>query len=197
MKSFTKKMKRKSILVLLSLFAVFFLLSVTFTMSKYVIEKPVGNITLTVTGGDVLIPGLELRNTLGTSVTEVVFGRTEDYVSEIVGIKPKNVDVKRTGKIKLYAKGTKAYILSGRKIYANPNCFHTFYDLKELTSVDFSNFDTGIVTDMRGMFRGCTKLTEVKNITSWNVKNVEDMEFLFRDCTSLTTLDLSGWNTAK
>ena len=58
MKSFTKKMKRKSILVLLSLFAVFFLLSVTFTMSKYVIEKPVGNITLTVTGGDVLIPGL-------------------------------------------------------------------------------------------------------------------------------------------
>ena len=197
MKNFTKKIKRKSILVLLSLFAVFFLLSVTFTMSKYVIEKPVGNITLTVTGGDVLIPGLELRNTLGTSVTEVVFGRTEDYVSEIVGIKPKNVDVKRSGKIKLYAKGTKAYILSGRKIYANPNCFHTFYDLKELTSVDFSNFDTGMVTDMRGMFRGCTKLTEVKNITSWNVKNVEDMEFLFRDCTSLTTLDLSGWNTEK
>ena len=190
-------MKRKSILVLLSLFAVFFLLSVTFTMSKYVIEKQAGTLTLNITGAAVLLPGLQFRNTLGESVTEVVFGRKEAYEQEIVGIEPKNVGVKKEDKIELYADGTKAYILSNRKIYANPNCFHTFYDLKELTSVDFSNFETGMVTDMRGMFRGCTKLTEVKNITSWNVKNVEDMEFLFRDCTSLTTLDLSGWNTAK
>ena len=197
MKSFTNKMRRNSLLVLLSLFAVVFLLSVTVTMSKYVIEKQAGTLTLTVTGGDVLLPGLELRKAMGTTVTEVVFGRTDDYLSEIDGIEPKNVDAKRTGKIKLYAKGTKAYILSGRKIYANPDCWHTFYELKELTSVDFSNFDTGMVTTMRGMFRGCTKLTEVKNITSWNTKNVEDMEFLFRDCTSLTSLDLSGWNTAK
>ena len=197
MKSFTKKMKRKSILVLLSLFAVFFLLSVTFTMSKYVIEKPVGNITLNVTGADVLLPGLQVRNALDDSVTEVVFGLTKDYEDEIAGIEPKSVDVNKKGKIKLYAVGTRAYILSDRKIYANPDSHHLFYHRKELTSVDFSNFDAGIVTDMRGMFIGCTKLAKVKNITSWNTKNVEDMEFLFRDCTSLTTLDLSGWNTAK
>lgn len=197
MKNFTKKIRSKSIIVLLSLLSVFFVLSVTFTMSKYVIEKPVGNITLNLTSVDTLIPGLQLRNTLGTSVTEVVFGKTEDYESEIAGIEPINVDVQKKGKIKLYVNGTKAYILSDRKIYANPDCWHTFYELKELTSVDFSNFETGMVTNMRGMFRGCTKLTEVKNITSWNTKNVEDMEFLFRDCTSLTTLDLSGWNTAN
>lgn len=175
----------------------FFVLSVTFTMSKYVIEKQVGNITLNLTSVDTLIPGLQLRNTLGTSVTEVVFGKTEDYENEIAGIEPINVDVQKKGKIKLYAKGTKAYILSDRKIYANPDCFHAFYELMELTSVDFSNFDTGMVTNMRGMFRGCTKLTEVKNISSWDTKNVEDMEFLFRDCPSLVSLDLSGWNTAK
>lgn len=197
MKNFTKKIRSKSIIVLLSLLSVFFVLSVTFTMSKYVIEKQVGNITLNLTSVDTLISGLQLRNTLGTSVTEVVFGKTEDYESEIAGIEPINVDVKRTGKIKLYAKGTKAYILSDRKIYANSNCWHTFYELTELTSVDFSNFDTGMVTNMRGMFRGCTKLTEVKNISSWDTKNVEDMEFLFRDCPSLVSLDLSGWNTAS
>ena len=197
MKNFTKKIRSKSIIVLLSLLSVFFVLSVTFTMSKYVIEKQVGNITLNLTSVDTLISGLQLRNTLGTSVTEVVFGKTEDYESEIAGIEPINVDVKRTGKIKLYAKGTKAYILSDRKIYANSNCWHTFYELTELTSVDFSNFDTGMVTNMRGMFRGCTKLTEVKNISSWDTKNVEDMEFLFRDCPSLVSLALSGWNTAS
>ena len=190
-------MRRNSILVLLSLFAVVFLLSVTFTMSKYVIEKQAGTLTLTVTGGDVLLPGLEFRKAMGTTVTEVVFGRTDDYVSEIDGIEPINVDAKRKGKIKLYAKGTKVYILSNRKIYAHSDCFHTFYELKKLTSVDFSNFDTGMVTTMRGMFRGCDKLAEVKNIASWNTGNVETMEFLFRDCPSLTSLDLSGWNTAK
>lgn len=197
MKNFTKKIRSKSIIVLLSLLSVFFVLSVTFTMSKYVIEKQVGNITLDLTSVDTLIPGLQLRNTLGTSVTEVVFGLTKDYENEIAGIEPINVDVQKKGKIKLYVNGTKAYILSDRKIYANPDCWHTFYELTELTSVDFSNFDTGMVTNMRGMFRGCTKLAEVKNITSWNTGNVEDMEFLFRDCPSLTTLDLSGWNTGK
>lgn len=197
MKNFTKKIRRKSIIALLFMFLVTSLLSVAFTMSKYVIEKPVGNLTLNLTSVDTLMPGLQLRNTLGTSVTEVVFGKTDDYESEIVGIEPTNVDLKKTGKIKLYVKGTKAYILSNRKIYANPDSFHTFFELKELTSVDFSNFETGMVTNMRGMFRGCDKLAEVKNVTSWNTKNVEDMEFLFRDCPSLTTLDLSGWNTAK
>lgn len=197
MKNFTKKIRRKSIIALLFMFLVTSLLSVAFTMSKYVIEKPVGNLTLNLTSVDTLMPGLQLRNTLGTSVTEVVFGKTDDYESEIVGIEPTNVDLKKTGKIKLYVKGTKAYILSNRKIYANPNSVQMFFDLKELTSVDFSNFETGMVTNMRGMFRGCDKLAEVKNVTSWNTKNVEDMEFLFSGCSSLTTLDLSGWNTAK
>lgn len=197
MKNFTKKIRRKSIIALLFMFLVTSLLSVAFTMSKYVIEKPVGNLTLNLTSVDTLMPGLQLRNTLGTSVSEVVFGKTDDYESEIVGIEPTNVDLKKTGKIKLYVKGTKAYILSNRKIYANPDSYHTFFELKELTSVDFSNFETGMVTNMRGMFRGCVKLAEVKNVTSWNTKNVEDMEFLFHGCSSLTTLDLSGWNTAK
>lgn len=197
MKNFTKKFQYKSILALLVLLPVILLLSVTFTMSKYVTEKKIGNLTLNLTSINVLLPELQFRNTLDTSVTEVVFGRTEDYEDEIIGIEPKNVDVNRRGKIKMYVKGTKAYVLSDRKIYANPNAEHMFYDLEELTTVDFSNFDTGIVTNMRGMFLDCTKLTEVKNITSWNTKNVEDMEFLFKDCPSLVSLDLSGWDTSK
>ena len=100
-KNFTKKFQYKSILALLVLLPVILLLSVTFTMSKYVTEKKVGNLTLNLTSIDVLLPGLEFRKAMGTSVTEVVFGKTDDYESEIVGIEPKNVDVKRKGKIKL------------------------------------------------------------------------------------------------
>lgn len=200
MKNFTKKIKRKSILVLLSLFTVFFLLSVTFTMSKYVVEKQAGTLTLNVinvTGADVLLSGSDLRNTLGTSVTEVVFGRTKDYESEIVGLEARKVDVKQDGNINLYADGPKAYILSNRKIYANPDSNQMFSYFKNLTAVNFSNFDTGIVTNMKEMFRGCTKLTEVKNITSWNTKRVKDISYLFYGCSSLTSLDLSRWNTER
>ena len=196
MKNFTKKIKRKSILVLLSLFTVFFLLSVTFTMSKYVIEKQAGNLTLNITGAAVLLPGLQFRNTLGESVTEVVFGRKEAYEQEIVGIEPKNVGVKKEDKIELYADGTKANILSNRKIYANPISFQMFYNLKNLTTVYFSNFDTGIVTDMSYMFFGCDKLTDI-NVSSWNTERVKTMRYLFSGCSSLTSLDISRWKTAK
>ena len=120
MKNFTKKIQCKSILALLVLLPVILLLYVTFTMSKYVTEKKVGNLTLNLTSINVLLPELQFRNTLDTSVTEVVFGRMEDYEDEIIGIEPKNVDVNRRGKIKMYVKGTKAYVLSNRKIYANP-----------------------------------------------------------------------------
>ena len=191
------KIRHKSIIVLLSLLSAIFLLAATFTVSKYVIEKRAGTLTLNLTSIDVLAPGLQVRNAMDDSVTEVVFGLTKDYEDEVAGIVPKNVDVNKAGKIKLYAKGTKAYILADRRIYANPDSHHLFYYRTELTSIDFSNFDTGIVTDMRGMFIGCDKLAEVKNITSWNTGNVEDLEFMFRDCPSLVSLDLSGWNTSN
>ena len=160
MKNFMINIRRKSILVLLSLISAILLLFVGFTMSKYVIEKQVGSLTLNLTSADILLPGQQFSAALGTSVTKAVFGLTDDYENEIDGIEPINVDVNRTGKIKLYVKGTTAYILSNRKIYANPNSFHMFYNFEKLTAVDFSNFDTGIVKNMRGMFRGCSKLTE-------------------------------------
>ena len=196
MKNFMINIRRKSILVLLSLISAILLLFVGFTMSKYVIEKQVGTLTLNLTSADILLPGQQFRAALGTSVTKAVFGLTDDYENEIDGIESINVDVNRTGKIKLYVKGTTAYILSNRKIYANPDSFHMFYNFEKLTTVDFSNFDTGIVKNMRGMFRGCSKLTSI-NVSSWNTEKVENMEFLFRDCSSLVSLDVSEWNTAK
>ena len=107
MKNFMNKIRHKSIIVLLSLLSAIFLLAATFTVSKYVIEKRAGTLTLNLTSIDVLLRGLEFRKAMGTSVTEVVFGKTDDYESEIVGIKPINVDVKRKGKIRVICENPK------------------------------------------------------------------------------------------
>ena len=197
MKNFMNKIRHKSIIVLLSLLSAIFLLAATFTVSKYVIEKRAGTLTLNLTSIDVLLPGNDFRKAMDSRVTEIVFGLTKDYEDKVAGIEPKKVDVNKAGKIKLYTKGTTAYILSNRRIYANPDSGYLFYTLSELTSIYFSNFDVGMVTNMKGMFFHCTKLADVKNIASWNTESVTDMQYAFYECFSLTTLDFSSWNTAS
>ena len=197
MKNFMNKIRHKSIIVLLSLLSAIFLLAATFTVSKYVIEKRAGTLTLNLTSIDVLLPGKDFRKAMDSRVTEIVFGLTKDYEDEVAGIVPKNVDVNKAGKIKLYTKETKAYILSNRRIYANPDSGYLFHDLSELTSIYFSNFDVGMVRNMIGMFFHCIKLADVKNIASWNTESVTDMQYAFYECYSLTTLDFSSWNTAS
>ena len=58
------------------------------------------------------------------------------------------------------------------------------------------NFNTSNVTDMGGMFYGCSGLTtlEVSNFDTSNVTNISNM---FYHCSSLTTLDVSNWDTSK
>ena len=197
MKNFMNKIRHKSIIVLLSLLSAIFLLAATFTVSKYVIEKRAGTLTLNLTSIDVLLPGGDFRKAMDSRVTEIVFGLTKDYKDKVAGIESKNVDAKNKGKIKLYTKGTKAYILSNSRIYANPDSHYLFYNLSELTSIYFSNFDVGMVTNMTGMFFHCIKLADVKNIASWNTESVTDMRYAFYGCSSLTTLDFSSWNTAS
>ena len=49
------------------------------------------------------------------------------------------------------------------------------------------NIDTSNVSNMNGMFRGCTSLTSVP---SFNTSNVTDMSSMFVDCSSLKTVQL-------
>ncbi|MBF1004416.1 MAG: BspA family leucine-rich repeat surface protein [Lachnospiraceae bacterium] len=55
-------------------------------------------------------------------------------------------------------------------------------------------FDTSAVTDMSGLFKGCTALTSV-DIGSLNTQAVTDMSGLFEGCENLSELDLSNLNT--
>ena len=47
-------------------------------------------------------------------------------------------------------------------------------DLKNITEIDFSNFDTSEVNGMTEMFSGCTSLTSI-NFENFNTSKVNDM----------------------
>ena len=63
-----------------------------------------------------------------------------------------------------------------------------------LTSLDLSSINTQNVTDMGGMFSGCSGLTSL-DLSSINTQNVTDMSSMFSGCSGLTSLDLSSINT--
>ena len=71
-----------------------------------------------------------------------------------------------------------------------------FYNCRNLTTIDVSNFKTANVTTMEGMFSDCSVLESV-DVSGFNTANVTNMEGMFLYCPKLTTLDFSNFNTAK
>ena len=91
--------------------------------------------------------------------------------------------------------------LSEDIIYANKNASYLFYNLYNLTSIDFSNFRTDGVTDMSRMFYiydddDGAELTNL-DLSNFNTSKVTDMSYMFYNCQSLTSLDLSNFDTSK
>ena len=76
------------------------------------------------------------------------------------------------------------------------NMSYMFSGCSSLISLDLSNFITSSVTDMNNMFSNCTNL-ESLNINNFNTSKVENMSRMFENCIRLTTLDLSNFDTSK
>ena len=52
------------------------------------------------------------------------------------------------------------------------------------------------VTNMSDMFRGCSSLSSLPDISKWNTNNINNMSGMFCRCLSLSSLpDISKWNT--
>ena len=69
-----------------------------------------------------------------------------------------------------------------------------FWGCTALTTLDVSHFDTKNVTSMSYMFSNCFALTTL-NVSNFNTQNVTNMYYMFSDCTALTTLDVSHFDT--
>jgi surface protein len=63
-----------------------------------------------------------------------------------------------------------------------------------LIFLDVSGFKTDYVTYMSSMFRGCSSLKRL-DVSNFKTDNVTYMGQMFSDCSSLTSLDVSGFKT--
>ena len=77
------------------------------------------------------------------------------------------------------------------------NMQYTFRECTSFTVIDTTNWDTGNVTDISGLFYGCNKLTEIKGIENWNTSKVTDVWDLFFNCSSIEYMDLSQWDMSN
>ena len=82
------------------------------------------------------------------------------------------------------------------KIMAHTNSSGTFKEMRALTSLDLTGFDTENVTNMNAMFRDSFGLPEL-DVSKLNTANVTDMSGMFSSCEQLTELDVSMFNTEK
>ena len=76
--------------------------------------------------------------------------------------------------------------------------FDSSYDsnVKQIISVDFSNFNSLLITGLKSMFFACSSLQTI-NFRNFITSNVEDMSYMFDGCTQLQSLDLSSFDTSK
>ena len=82
----------------------------------------------------------------------------------------------------------KAVFDASFKDFRPTNTKYWFYNLKNLTTIEgLENLNTSAVTNMSGMFSGCSRLEEL-NVSHFNTSAVTDMGDMFSGCSSLKTL---------
>ena len=125
-----------------------------------------------------------------SSQTNKVYGYLID-----VGLKDKTDNTKSlynlyiVSEAPIFAPSSSSYIFSFYKYENNKY-------ISNLISINFNNnFNTSLVTNMRGMFQRGSSLTNL-DLSSFNTSKVTDMSSMFFYCSSLTSLDLSSFNTS-
>ena len=91
---------------------------------------------------------------------------------------------------------TAYYCAESEKVYLNTDSSKMFYDMRSLTTLNVSSFDTSKVTDMRAMFASMYNLTSL-NLSNFDTSKVTDMRAMFYGMSNLTSLNLSNFNTSK
>ena len=70
-----------------------------------------------------------------------------------------------------------------------------FENCKNLKYLELDFLDINNVTDISEMFKGCSSLISLPDISNWNTENINKMSGLFEGCSSLKSLpDISKWN---
>ena len=76
--------------------------------------------------------------------------------------------------------------------YQVTTCFSMFYGLKNITSIDLSNFDTSKVEIMGGLFMNCEKLKYV-DLHNFSGSSLINFDYILYYCTSLMYVNLRNF----
>ncbi len=76
-----------------------------------------------------------------------------------------------------------------------PDMSYAYMDRNDET-IDVSNLDTSEVTNMDGMFAGCSNLKHI-DLSNFNTSKVTRINAMFRGCSQLEAIDLSSFDTSK
>ena len=87
-------------------------------------------------------------------------------------------------------------IITLRWNYQVTTCSQMFTALKNITSIDLSNFDTSKVESFYCMFQSCTSLKSI-NLNNVNTSSAKNMNSMFFECSGLEILNLSSFDTSK
>jgi len=76
------------------------------------------------------------------------------------------------------------------------DCSFMFAGCKNIIEINFQNFNTSNVINMRYMFTGCENIKEL-DLSSFDTRNVSNMEGMFGEYNNETDVDLSSFNIEK
>jgi surface protein len=88
---------------------------------------------------------------------------------------------------------TELRIVYGHKL---TSCQYMFENIKTITFIDLSSFDTSEVLDMSYMFYGCHSLTSI-TLGVFDTRKVQNFASIFYECESLKELDVSKFDTSS
>ena len=91
---------------------------------------------------------------------------------------------------------TAYYYTEVEKVYLNTNTQYMFSFMRNLTTLNLSNFDTSNVTNMRSMFSSMYNLTTL-DLSNFDTSKVTDMNSMFSDMSKLTSLNLPNFDTSN
>lgn len=91
---------------------------------------------------------------------------------------------------------TAYYYAEPEKVYLNESSWSMFSDMRSLTSLDLSNFDTSRVMDMGSMFASSSNLTSL-DLSNFDTSKVTNMSNMFSTMFSLSSLNVSNFDTSK
>lgn len=80
---------------------------------------------------------------------------------------------------------------------SNCNIPQVFQACSSLTSLNLDAWDTSGSTTLQNLVNGCSSLTTVGTLASWDVGLVQNFSGTFSNCTILNGIDTSSWNTSS